>query len=161
MTRIATVLSTLSLLLMTACGSPPPPPPSVEDTTTGVQANPGDVEITEAVAWGISSSGSATAGWHMTSATGDTLVEVTSPHGTTGLHDVIGGVMSSIPALALDPGRRVTLGAGGPHVMITAMSEGYARGDSLTVTLRFARAGAVTMRLPVVRFTEAQSLLGR
>ena len=150
-------LSTLSMLLLTGCSTPPP----AEDTADGVRAKVGDVEITDAVAWGISSSGSSTAGWHMTSSAGDTLVEVTSPHGSAGLHDVIGGVMSSIPALVLDSGRRVTLGAGGPHVMITEMAEGFTRGDSFTVTLRFARAGTVTMRLPVVRFTEAQTLLAR
>ncbi len=97
----------------------------------------------------------------MTSAEGDTLVEVTSPHGAAGLHDVIGGVMSPMTDLPLAAGRRLTLGAGGPHVMITGMTEGYARGDSLALTLRFARAGEVTMRLPVVRFSDAQSLLGR
>lgn len=161
MTRIATVLSLLSLLLMAACGSPPAPPAADADSFQGTRTELGDLSITDAVAWGISSSASATAGWHMTSTAGDTLVEVTSPHGTAGLHDVIGGVMSPMTDLPLDAGRGVTLGAGGPHVMITEMTEGYARGDSLTVTLRFARAGTVTMRLPVVRFSDAQSLLSR
>ena len=154
-------LFTLTVFLVAGCGSPPAPPAAAVDAATGVEAHPGDVTITDAVTWGISSSGSVTAGWHMTSAAWDTLVEVASPHGSAGLHDVIGGVMSPMTGLPLEAGRRVTLGAGGPHVMITGMTEGYARGDSLEITVRFARAGAVTMRLPVVRFTEAQGLLAR
>lgn len=157
MTRTTTSIAVLFLLLAAACDSPPAPP--AEDAVTGSSATLGDVVITGAVAWGISSSGSATAGWHLTSAAGDTLVQVTSPHGTAGLHDVIGGVMSPMPGLPLDAGRRVTLGAGGPHVMITGMTTEYARGDSLTVTLRFARAGTVTLHLPVVRFSDAQAVL--
>lgn len=161
MTRFLVALFTMAALLAAGCGSPPARQAAASDPATGVEAHPGDVAITDAVAWGISSSGSVTAGWHMTSAEGDTLVEVASPHGSAGLHDVIGGVMSPMTGLPLDAGRRVTLGTGGPHVMITGMSEGYARGDSLEITLRFARAGAITMRLPVVRFTEAQGLLAR
>lgn len=65
-------------------------------------------------------------------------------------HDANGAMaMRALPALALAPGQLVTLAPGGRHVMLTGLRGGLGVGDSVALTLHFARARALSVRLPV------------
>lgn len=52
--------------------------------------------------------------------------------------------------VAIPPGGRVHLAPGGLHVMALGLDPVPAAGDAAEVTLRFERAGEVTLRVPVV-----------
>jgi copper(I)-binding protein len=55
----------------------------------------------------------------------------------------------------LVPGRAtVSLRPGGAHVMVTRFEESVVRGDSVYVTFRFARAGAISLNVAVIDHSE-------
>lgn len=58
-------------------------------------------------------------------------------------------------AFPLDPAAPLVLQDGGRHAMMEALAAPLVPGDSLDVTFRFARAGSLTLRVPVVRLTES------
>lgn len=91
----------------------------------------------------------------LTGADGDRLVKVGSPraeraelHSTT----MAGGVMrmSMIEALELKPGAPLVLAPSGTHIMLVGLKAPLAAGDMLPLTLTFARAGAVELKVPVL-----------
>ena len=51
--------------------------------------------------------------------------------------------------LAVEPGASVTLEPGGLHLMFLDIADPPAAGDTVSVTLRFERAGEATLELPV------------
>lgn len=83
----------------------------------------------------------------------DTLRALSSDAGPVELHRTReeGGLlrMEPVPALALAPGAAVALEPGGYHAMIRPLVRHVAPGDSVTLVLDFAHAGAVTLRVPV------------
>lgn len=64
----------------------------------------------------------------------------------------VGGVMRmrAAGAIPLAPGRMIEMKPGGMHVMLMGLKAPLRPGTKLPLTLRFARAGAVTVSLPVV-----------
>jgi len=60
--------------------------------------------------------------------------------------------MRHVGPLPVPAAGRVELAPGGYHVMIEGMEHPPAAGDTLDVTLRFARAGSVTARAPVLPY---------
>jgi len=84
----------------------------------------------------------------------DTLVAVESPvaaramaHRTT----MDNGVMKMEPAgtVEIPPGETVTFKPGGLHIMLMKLRQPLKKGGTLTLTLRFERAGAVTIEAPI------------
>jgi hypothetical protein len=78
--------------------------------------------------------------------TPDQLVKVASPAAqSVELHSMTmeGNLMKMRPLKALDipPGRSVTLGANGYHVMLVGLARPLAVGDQVPLTLTFAKAG--------------------
>jgi len=144
----------LALLLLTAC----------DRTDGGATARVGDVTVRRAVAWTMSAAHSATAGFEIdVDGQGDTLLGVSSPAGRAGLHatkSATGNGMQPIPALPLGVGRTVLDGRA-VHVMVDDLRTDIPVGGTLPLELRFARAGTVTLQVPVLRFSEALSVLGR
>jgi copper(I)-binding protein len=63
--------------------------------------------------------------------------------------------MHAADGFPISPDAPLVLQDGGRHAMMEALAAPLKPGDSLDVTLRFARAGSVTLRVPVVRLTEA------
>lgn len=63
--------------------------------------------------------------------------------------------MHPAESFAVSPGTPLVLQDGGRHAMMEALARPLVPGDSLDVTLRFARAGSLVLRVPVVRLTEA------
>jgi copper(I)-binding protein len=86
----------------------------------------------------------------------DTLLEVRTPPGGHGMiMGMNGGRMFDLPALVLPAGGEIAMREGGTHLMFDGLTRGYARGDSMPLVLRFARAGEVAVRVPVVRSGES------
>lgn len=62
------------------------------------------------------------------------------------------GVMRMRPlpgGIPLPPGETVTLGPGGTHLMLVGPTRAYARGERVSLTLRFEHAGEVRVELSV------------
>lgn len=151
MTRVRTAAL---LLLLAGC----------RRADVGATASVGEVTVRRAVAWTMGEARSATAGFELDVAgPGDTLVSVTSPAGQAGLHATKGaatGGMQEIVALPLAPGRTMVDGTV-VHVMVQSLGADIPVGGTLPLELRFARAGRVTLQVPVLRFSEALTALGR
>ncbi|TCZ63077.1 copper chaperone PCu(A)C [Roseicella aquatilis] len=89
-----------------------------------------------------------------TGSTPDRLVGASSPAArTTELHTHIreGEVMRMrpVPAIEIPAGQAVTLQPGGLHLMLIGLQQALDQGGSVPVTLRFERAGEVTVQLAV------------
>jgi copper(I)-binding protein len=85
----------------------------------------------------------------------DTLTGASAPMaGMTMLHkmEMTGSVMKMrmVDGIAIPPGKSVTLAPDGFHVMMTGVTKPLKAGDTLPLTLTFAKAGAVTLTVPVL-----------
>ena len=88
--------------------------------------------------------------------TPDTLVSVGSPDADmVMLHNVVAGRMETMATLAVPAGEHVTLAPGGYHLMLHGLRRAVVAGDTLTLQLRFAGAGGLVVRAPVLRYSEA------
>jgi copper(I)-binding protein len=141
--RRGVTLAALAVALVACAGRPPT-----------ARARAGDIEIRDGFAYEpiTPASGAAYFRIRNTGAAPDTLLEVTSPAARDASFH--GNAMQHLAVLAVPPGAEVTLAPGGTHLMLSDYSTVPAAGDSLTVTLRFARAGSVTLKLPVRRYGE-------
>ena len=85
----------------------------------------------------------------------DTLIGATSDVGMTMLmtsHEDANGVMQMDPVMdgfAVPAGSERVLAAAGDHVMLSGITGTYKKGDTITVVLTFATAGAITLTAPV------------
>ncbi|MGE3142083.1 MAG: copper chaperone PCu(A)C [Hyphomonadaceae bacterium] len=138
-------------LVLAACGQSAPPPPA--------EAAPG-ANITVSDAWANPTPGGvdAAAGYLTIinhGAEGDTLIGVTSPraaHVATHQMTMNGAVMSMAPmegGLPLPARQTVTLAPGGLHLMFTDLTQPFAAGERVPVTLTFEHAAPVTISLEV------------
>jgi copper(I)-binding protein len=91
----------------------------------------------------------------LTASADDRLLSVSTPaadHGEVHTMSMTGGVMRMrqlADGLALPAGRPVALRPGAEHLMIIGPRRTVAAGDSLALTLRFAKAPAVKVKAPV------------
>jgi hypothetical protein len=91
------------------------------------------------------------------SAMGDTLLGVSVPADVAReaqLHEVVRDAagrlgMHELARLPLPAGRDVSMQPGGMHVMLVGVARPLAPGGTITLTLRFARAGTLVQRVPV------------
>lgn len=87
-----------------------------------------------------------------TAAVPDSLLGVTtSVSGQAMLH---GGGMEGMAALVVPAGGTLALRPGQTHLMLEPPLPRFARGDSLQVTLRFARTGTVTIWAHVIDYSD-------
>jgi copper(I)-binding protein len=88
----------------------------------------------------------------------DTLTGAQTPvAGMVHLHRMagIGGAqMRMVNALEVPAGAQVQLRPGSLHLMLMTLSRIPRAGDTIEITLRFARAGAITVRVPVVSYLD-------
>jgi copper(I)-binding protein len=112
----------------------------------------GDLHIDRAFAFEpiTAASGAAYFRIHNGGAVPDTVLEATSPAAREASFH--GSSMAHLDVLEIPPGGEVELKPGATHLMLTDFSAPPRAGDSLTLTLRFAHAGAITLRLPVRRY---------
>jgi copper(I)-binding protein len=94
---------------------------------------------------------------------GDRLLGVTAEAAAmTHLHSTVteGDSSRMVPVeggIVLPPNGMTALEPGGLHVMLMNLENPLVDGDTITVTLQFERAGAVTIEVPVVTYSEAES----
>lgn len=147
------MLTVACCLLLVACSQRP---------DSGATGRAGDLVVTHAVAWGAADVKAATVGMEIRNDSDltDTLVAVTSPAGNATLHtEAPGQGMRPIPALPLPRRSAIRIGRG-LHVMIEGLAAAPAAGQSIRVTLRFAHAGPMELSIPVLRYSEALTVLG-
>lgn len=138
-----TLIATALLLGIVSCG---------KKASTGASIAAGDVMIDNAFAFEpiTAASGAAYFTVHNHGTAVDTILEATSPVAKgASFH---GSNMGHLMALEIPAGGTVELKPGGTHLMLTDFSPPPAAGDSLSLTLKFAHAGTVTLKLPVRRY---------
>jgi hypothetical protein len=76
------------------------------------------------------------------------------------IHRVVGGLMQ--PAMPVDVRAHgfVSFAPGGYHLMLEGLRRPLAVGDTVTLELLFSGAAPLTVRVPVLNYTEAVSELG-
>ncbi len=83
----------------------------------------------------------------------DTLREVSVPDSATSmLMTTSAGHMQMMPGLVLNGGETVAMIPGGIHVMFGGLKREFAIGDTMRVTLHFARAGSLEVKAVVLPF---------
>lgn len=141
-----------AVLLLSACGGKNP---------TAVEYRAGDVRISRPFAFAPITQSEA-AGYVtlvLRGATADTLISASSPDAdAVALHhqSVSAGsaTMEMVEILPLPPGTTTTLEPGGLHFMFSALKRLPQPGDTLRVTMHFARGGEVTVPLPVRAYAD-------
>jgi copper(I)-binding protein len=89
------------------------------------------------------------------SQSGDTLTDISSPEaGMVMLHQSTqkGGMagMEDMDSLALPAGKTVTLAPGGTHLMLMDLKRSLKPGDTLHLSLHFAKGGSQDVAVPVL-----------
>lgn len=143
MTRVVRGLL-LATLALGACRRGPPT----------ASATLGDLELRDGFAFRpiTPASGAAYFRIRNTGRQPDTLLEVSSPVTRGAMFH--GGDMAQLPVIAIPAGGEFTLAPGRTHLMLNDYDPLPQAGDSLPVVLRFARAGTLTVKLPVRRYSE-------
>ncbi|MFE0516595.1 copper chaperone PCu(A)C [Streptomyces sp. NPDC058964] len=82
--------------------------------------------------------------------TKDELTSVTSDiAGEVTMHDTVGGAMQEVTSLAVPAHGQLVFKSGGNHLMFEKLKRKPRRGDTVTLKLRFANSGPVTVEMPV------------
>jgi len=86
----------------------------------------------------------------------DRLVSVSTPAATSAslMTENPNGTMSALPDLPIPAHGEASLTPGVDHMMLENPNRSVALGQAITVTLRFARAGVITIEVPVVPLSE-------
>jgi copper(I)-binding protein len=79
----------------------------------------------------------------------DDLIGAESDAAEIEIHKVEGGSMMRVEGVEIEPSQPVTFAPGGYHLMIGPLSGPLAEGGTLTITLRFERAGEVRVEFEV------------
>jgi periplasmic copper chaperone A len=143
MKRVVPGVALAALIAVTGCAGGGPP---------SARARAGDLLIDQAFAFEpiTTASGAAYFRIHNGGTVADTVLEATSPAAKSASFH--GSNMAHLDVLEIPAGGEVELKPGATHLMFSDFGAVPRAGDSLTVTLRFARAGSVTLRLPVRRY---------
>ncbi|HWA16721.1 MAG TPA: copper chaperone PCu(A)C [Gemmatimonadales bacterium] len=117
-------------------------------------ATAGDLRITRAFAYEpiIQASGAAYFTVKNTGAVPDTLLGVSSPASVGAM--LHGGSMAHLSVIEIPAGGTLVLKSGDTHVMLSDFITMPHAGDSLPLTLQFAHAGRVDLKLPVRKYGE-------
>lgn len=142
MRRFFIVLAFASLC---ACGAPAADSSSIEISDYWAAPTPGGVEVSGGYLTIANESGQD-----------DSLVGAHSPRAASvEIHEMImdGAVMRMrhVASLTIPAGESVTLAPGGLHLMFIGVTEPFATGEEIPVTLTFEHAGDMAVTLPVRR----------
>lgn len=78
---------------------------------------------------------------------------------STLLHDMTGGQMLRVSDAVIPAHGRLGLVPGGYHLMLEGLRRPLAVGDTIVLDLTFDPGGSVSLRVPVLRYTDAISEL--
>ncbi len=159
MRRIAAVLPALLLCLLLGCSRPDPVVEGILASETPVGA------LRLRAAWGLEPFTNAPLPGYLrivnTGTSVDTLLGASSDvarhammHGAEGST----GGMAMVTWVVIPPGDSVVMAPGGLHLMFEGLQRRVVAGDTVTLVLRFARAGEVTVPLPVVGYDKLAML---
>jgi copper(I)-binding protein len=81
--------------------------------------------------------------------TKDELTSVTSDVGEVTAHETVGGSMQQVEDLAVPAHGQLVFKSGGNHLMFDKLKRKPKQGETVTVKLRFAESGTVTVQMPV------------
>ncbi len=132
------------------------------EVDAGARGTSGPISVKHAVAWSAADVKAVTIGMEIGNDGDavDTLVGVTSPLGAAMLHtEVPGEGMRPVPALPLQRHTSIRIGRG-LHVMVESLQKTPSAGATIPITLRFARAGAIDLSVPVLKYSDALTALG-
>ena len=121
-----------------------------------VLARQGDLVVTAAYAHPTAGDvGAAYVRLRNAGAAPDTLIGMSGPDPSAArLMGTTSGRMEMLPPLVINPGEPVVMQPGGMHIMLSGLTGEYKIGDTLPLTLTFARAGQIRIPAPVVPFGE-------
>lgn len=121
-----------------------------------VLARQGDLIITGAYAHpSAGDAGAAYVRFRNAGSAPDTLIGMSGPDPAMAmLMGTTGGGMEVLPPLVINQGEQVMMQPGGMHVMLGGLTAEYKIGDTLRLTLTFARAGQIRIAAPVLPFGE-------
>jgi copper(I)-binding protein len=152
------LLITLSLLTACAASAPADPKISVENAWAR-PALVGSMSATPEMQGmpGMSGSGTTSAAYFVIVNQGseaDVLIGATSGvAGKAELHEtrIVGDVAEMVPVPRVDvPARgRIEFKPGGYHVMLEGLTQDLKVGETLKLTLQFAKSGAITLDVPI------------
>ena len=127
---------------------------------TATDALASDITVTNARARASLTPGATTAAAYLTitntGAQDDALVAIASDRAPMAmLHEskAVDGVMQMrhLESLDIAVGAKVVLDPGNLHIMLMGLASPLKEGETLTLTLTFAKAGQVTVTIPVVK----------
>lgn len=151
-------LALFAVLFAAACGAPQQETTAPAAETT----SPAAETLSVRDAWASPTPGGAqvSAGYLTIvngTAAADTLVSATSPRATSvevhemSMDGVVMRMRQVTGGLTIQSGGEVALAPGGNHLMFMGVTQPFAEGESIPVTLTFANAGVVEVQLPVHR----------
>jgi copper(I)-binding protein len=80
----------------------------------------------------------------------DELTSVTSDvAGRVTMHDTVGGSMQEVTSFAVPAHGRLVFKSGGNHLMFEKLNRRPKQGDTITLKLKFAKSGPLTVEMPV------------
>lgn len=143
MSRVPRGLALAALVSIAGCREAAPPSAS---------AKVGDLTVDHAFAFEPITAASGAAYFRIRNGgtVADTVLNAASPVARAASFH--GSSMTHLDVLEIPPGGEVELKPGATHLMLTDFSALPHAGDSLAITLRFARAGSVTLQFPVRRY---------
>ncbi|MER5909719.1 copper chaperone PCu(A)C [Streptomyces sp. NPDC001982] len=82
--------------------------------------------------------------------TEDELTSVSSDAaGSVTMHDTVGGAMEEVASFAVPAHGQLVFKSGGNHLMFEKLKRKPEQGDTVTVKLKFAKSGPLTVEMPV------------
>ncbi|MEU6069487.1 MULTISPECIES: copper chaperone PCu(A)C [Streptomyces] len=80
----------------------------------------------------------------------DELTSVTSDvAGQVTMHDTVGGSMQEVTSFAVPAHGQLVFKSGGNHLMFEKLNRKPKQGDTITLKLKFAKSGPLTIEMPV------------
>ncbi|MGW7407929.1 copper chaperone PCu(A)C [Streptomyces sp. NPDC054833] len=80
----------------------------------------------------------------------DELTSVASDvAGRVTMHDTVGGSMQEVTSFAVPAHGRLVFRSGGNHLMFEKLNRRPKQGDTITLKLKFAKSGPLTVEMPV------------
>ncbi|MFJ9345095.1 copper chaperone PCu(A)C [Streptomyces sp. NPDC101237] len=136
-----TGIALTSALLLTGCGGSDTSGASGTGLSVGASYMPQPVSADMAAGF-LTITNKSGADDELTSVTSDSAGEVT-------LHETTGGAMEQVSSFEVPAHGQLVFKSGGNHLMFEKLKHRPEQGDTITLKLKFARSGPLTVEMPV------------